>query len=93
MSVIKQLVSPFALVPSAPLGKKHIKQMPRPAPPCNCDSDEDNNFGMAPECAFYCDTHVRTPSLRHNKSKKRGNRANALAHAHARTKSKSKSQP
>ena len=90
MADFKHLVSPFTLVPFTETAATK-KATPRPAPPCNCDSDEENDFGMAPECAFYCDNHVRTPSLRHNKSKKRGNRANALAHA--KTKSKSKSQP
>jgi hypothetical protein len=52
MADLKHLISPFWLMPSA--GKLKIKQIPRPAPPCNCDSDDENNFGMAPECAFVC---------------------------------------
>jgi hypothetical protein len=49
MADLKRLISPFSLMPSA--GKLKIKQIPRPAPPCNCDSDDEN---MAPECAFVC---------------------------------------
>jgi hypothetical protein len=68
MTDFKHLVSPFTLVPYASgHGKMQIKQMPRPAPPCNCDSDEENNFGMAPECAFVCSKQAVT----HKKSKKR----------------------
>jgi len=71
MADIKQLVSPFKLMPSASGGKSkpQIKQMPRQAPPCNCDSDEDNHFGMAPECAFVCNWFARAHS--HKTSKKR----------------------
>jgi hypothetical protein len=69
MADFKHLVSPFTLVPYASgNGKMQIKQMPRPAPPCNCDSDEENDFGMAPECAFVCNHQAVT----HKKSKKRG---------------------
>ena len=53
MTDLKHLVSPFVLVPSVPSHEK--KTTPRHAPPCNCDdSDEENDFGMAPECAFVC---------------------------------------
>ena len=53
MTDIKHLISPFVLVPSSV--SSHAKAPPRPAPPCNCDSDDENDFGMAPECAFICD--------------------------------------
>jgi hypothetical protein len=70
MADIKQLVSPFKLMPSASGGGKwQIKQMPRQAPLCNCDSDEENDFGMAPECAFVCNWFARAYS--HKTSKKR----------------------
>lgn len=72
MANIKQLVSPFKLMPSASCGgggKRQIKQMPRQAPLCNCDSDEENDFGMAPECAFVCNWFARAHS--HRTSKKR----------------------
>lgn len=49
MTEIKHLNSPFALVPSEKSAPK--KQMTRPL--CRCD-DEDDDFGMAPECAFIC---------------------------------------
>jgi hypothetical protein len=80
MTDIKHLVSPFSLIPSA--GKLKIKQIPRPAPPCNCDSDDENNFGMAPECAFVCNWFVpthktsrkRNPKKDHQKKTKRHNK-------------------
>jgi hypothetical protein len=72
MTDIKHLISPFVLVPSsdASIAKK---ASPRQAPPCNCDSDEENNFGMAPECAFVCNGFAAF-SLGKNKrkSKSRG---------------------
>ena len=85
MTDIKHLVSPFKLIPSASGNsrKMQIKQMPRQAPLCNCDSDEDNDFGMAPECAFICTrAHSHTS---HNTSKKRGKRA-ALSNTKTKTK-------
>jgi hypothetical protein len=70
MTDIKHLVSPFKFMPSESIhGKRQIKQMPRQAPLCNCDSDEDNDFGMAPECAFVCNWFARAHS--HKTSKKR----------------------
>ncbi len=82
MNDIKHLISPFALVPpSVPSHEK--KATPRPAPPCNCDnSDEENDFGMAPECAFICNAlgNKGKPQSK-NKSKKRG-----IKHAKTRTK-------
>jgi hypothetical protein len=70
MADIKQLVSPFKFMPyESSHGKMQIKQMPRQAPLCNCDSDEDNDFGMAPECAFVCNWFARAHS--HKTSKKR----------------------
>ena len=69
MTDFKHLVSPFTLVPYASgHGKMQLKQMPRPAPPCNCDSDDENDFGMAPECAFVCNA---INAFTHKKSKKR----------------------
>ena len=80
MPDIKELlISPFSLVPSAsnpsasnpsasnpsasnPSKKKAYQ---RPFQQCKCDSDnEDNDFGMAPECAFIC-------SLAQNKTTKK----------------------
>lgn len=66
MTDIKHLISPFVLVPSSV--PSHAKATPRPAPPCNCDSDEENNFGMAPECAFVCNGFAAF-SLGKNKNK------------------------
>lgn len=84
MTDLKHLVSPFVLMPPASgVDKPKIKQIPRPAPPCNCDnSDEENDFGMAPECAFVCPAaparktsrkrnpkkHHQTKTKRHNKT-------------------------
>ena len=88
MNYINHLISPFALVPhSVPSHAK--KATPRPAPPCNCDnSDEENDFGMAPECAFICNAFTTSSLLGNegktqskNKSKKRG-----IKHAKTRTK-------
>jgi hypothetical protein len=71
MTDLKHLVSPFVLVPSVPSHEK--KTTPRHAPPCNCDdSDEENDFGMAPECAFICNGAKNSPAIVHKKSKKRG---------------------
>lgn len=76
MTDLKHLVSPFTLVPfTATAAAKKV--VPRPAPPCNCDSDEENDFGMAPECAFVCNN----PTVTHKKSKKRG-----IKHVKPRTK-------
>jgi hypothetical protein len=72
MTDIKHLISPFVLVPSsdASIAKK---ASPRQAPPCNCDSDEENNFGMAPECAFVCNGFAAfSLGKNKNKSKSRG---------------------
>ena len=68
----KHLISPFALwLPPVP------SMTPKAAmsrPMCNCDSDEENDFGMAPECAFICDPFkgvTRNGSAKKNTSKKR----------------------
>jgi hypothetical protein len=79
MTDIKRLglISPFALVPSASGNSKpQIKQTPRQPPTCNCDSDEENDFGMARECAFVCN-NAHLP--KHHKSKKRRLNAHAVA--------------
>jgi hypothetical protein len=53
MTSIKHLISPFALwLPHTPPPIAY-KALSRPM--CNCDSDDENDFGMAPECAFVCD--------------------------------------
>ena len=67
MTDIKHLISPFVLVPSSD-ARIAKKASPRQAPPCNCDSDEENNFGMAPECAFVCNGFAAF-SLGKNKNK------------------------
>jgi hypothetical protein len=83
MTDIKHLISPFALVP--PSVPSHAKKAtPRPAPPCNCDdSDEENDFGMAPECAFVCNASTSSSLFNKgkHKSKKRG-----IKHAKTKTK-------
>lgn len=67
---IKHLISPFLFVPSEP-SQKQNKQAPRPL--CKCDSDDDD-CGMAPECAFICngvralqDTRRTTKKRNHDK--------------------------
>ena len=77
MTDLKHLVSPFTLVPFTATAAAKKKATPRPAPPCNCDSDEENDIGMAPECAFVCNN----PAVTHKKSKKRG-----IKHVKPRTK-------
>ena len=67
MTDIKHLISPFVLVPSSD-ARIAKKASPRQAPPCNCDSDEENDFGMAPECAFVCNGFAAS-SLGKNKNK------------------------
>lgn len=67
MPDIKELlISPFSLVPSNASNpsnpsnpnnpnKPSKRNAQRPVQMCKCDSDnEDNDFGMAPECAFIC---------------------------------------
>jgi hypothetical protein len=94
MTDLKHLVSPFVLVPSVPSHEPSVpshepsvpshekKATPRPAPPCNCDnSDEENDFGMAPECAFVCPaaparkaSRKRNPKKHHQTKTKRYNK-------------------
>jgi hypothetical protein len=91
MSDIKHLVSPFVLVPSS-VPSHAKKATPRPAPPCNCDSDEENDFGMAPECAFVCNGFAAfSLGKNKNKSKSRGKgkpngQKRDIKHAKTRTK-------
>ena len=74
MPNIKELlISPLSLVPwpnpthATHATKKNAEQ--RSFQPCKCDSDnEDNDFGMAPECAFHC---TPTPPSRNRNTKKR----------------------
>lgn len=70
MTDLKRLISPFAL------GLQHtspIAYKARSRPMCNCDSDEENDFGMAPECAFICDPfHKLTKApIKHTTKKRR----------------------
>ena len=75
MPDIKELlISPFSLVPSSPSSpsspsKKKAYQ--RPFQPCKCDSDnEDNDFGMAPYCAFICSLDHHSSRNRNTKKRK-----------------------
>ena len=89
MNDIKHLISPFALVPHS-VSSHANKATPRPAPPCNCDnSDEENDFGMAPECAFVCNAFTSSSSLLGNKGKtqsKHKSKKRGIKHANPRTK-------
>jgi hypothetical protein len=89
MNDIKHLISPFALVPHS-VSSHANKATPRPAPPCNCDnSDEENDFGMAPECAFICNAFTSSSSLLGNKGKtqsKHKSKKRGIKHANPRTK-------
>jgi hypothetical protein len=74
MTDLKHLVSPFALVPSVVVRNANANATPRHAPPCNCDdSDEENDFGMAPECAFVCNALTSSLSPKKGKSKNNSN--------------------
>lgn len=46
----EHLISPFSLVPFSTPHPKNERSFQM----CKCDSDEENNFGMAPNCVFYC---------------------------------------
>lgn len=71
-SEFKELVSPFHPV----FQTQSNKCKPQSRQICNCDDDNDD-CGMAPECAFVCN-HVVASSVR-NATKKR--RSNSQAHA------------
>lgn len=75
--MFKELVSPFHSLLQFAGSKK------QPRPPCNCD-DDDEDFGMAPECAFVCNWLSHAHARAHKTSKKR--RLNAHAPAHKKTK-------
>lgn len=76
--MFKELVSPFHSLFRFAGSKKQSR------PPCNCD-DDDEDCGMAPECAFVCNWLSHDARARaHKTSKKR--RLNAHAHAHKKTK-------
>lgn len=76
MPDIKELlISPFSLVPSSsqalPRSQKK-EQRSFPFHLCKCDSDEENDFGMAPECVFYCKSfHTESHAVRNAATKKR----------------------
>ena len=75
--MFKELVSPFHSLLQFAGFKKQSR------PPCNCD-DDDEDFGMAPECAFVCNWLSHAHARAHKTSKKR--RLNAHAPAHKKTK-------
>lgn len=82
MADLKHLVSPFVLVPSGAMPTTatiattaRTARTPRPAPPCNCDSDEENDFGMAPECAFICALSARSHTTSKKRNTGKGHRA------------------
>lgn len=65
MADFKHLISPFAThlhSQSHPLHST-MKVTPRPATPCNCDSDDE----MAPECAFVCNRFKDTTKKRQSR--------------------------
>lgn len=69
MPDIKELlISPFSLVPSsAPRHKKEHRSYHL----CKCDSDEENDFGMAAECVFHCASlESDAPATRNKMTKK-----------------------
>lgn len=66
-SEFKELVSPFHPV----FQPQANKCKPQTRPICNCDDDNDD-CGMAPECAFVCNMLSRDSHKAHNTTKKRG---------------------
>ena len=69
--MFKELVSPFHSLVQCTTRSKQSRPM------CNCDhDDEENDFGMAPECAFVCNNVAHHNS--HNTTKKR------RTHSHAK---------
>ena len=72
MPDIKELlISPFSLVPSS--APRH-KNEHRSYHLCKCDSDEENDFGMAAECVFHCASahHSNVASNKTTKKRKHG---------------------
>lgn len=69
-SEFKELVSPFHSV----FQTQTNKCKPQTRPICNCD-DEDDDCGMAPECAFVCNHAIA--SLHNATKKRRSNRHDA----------------
>ena len=66
--MFKELVSPFHSLVQC------TKRSNQSRPMCNCDHDDDeeNDFGMAPECAFVCNMLSRDSRKARNATKKRG---------------------
>ena len=64
--MFKGLVSPFHSL----FQSQTNKCKPQSRQPCNCD-DDDEDGGMAPECAFFCTMGIIHKNKSHNASKKR----------------------
>ena len=67
--MFKGLVSPFHAL-FQPQTNNKCKPQSRPLF-CNCD-DDDEDGGMAPECAFVCNMRSRDSRKAHKATKKRG---------------------
>ena len=65
--MFKELVSPFHPVFQLLQSTNNSKQS---RPLCNCH-DDDDDYGMAPECAFVCNMLSRDSRKAHNTTKKR----------------------
>ena len=77
--MFKELVSPFHSLVQCTRSKQS-------RPMCNCDhDDEDNDFGMAPECAFVCNMLSRDSHKAHKATKKRGTNAHAAKKTRRKT--------
>jgi hypothetical protein len=84
MPHIKELlISPFSLVPPTNAANATKKKAPqRPFQPCKCDSDnEDNDFGMAPDCAFICSLAQRNKTKKRKQLPRKKTRKNRHLHA------------
>uniref|UniRef100_A0A6C0I4D4 Uncharacterized protein n=1 Tax=viral metagenome TaxID=1070528 RepID=A0A6C0I4D4_9ZZZZ len=76
--MFKGLVSPFHSL----FQTQTTKCKPQSRQPCNCD-DDDDDCGMAPECAFLCTMGIVHKNKSHTTSKKRRSNGHH-AHAHAK---------
>jgi hypothetical protein len=64
-SEFKELVSPFHPV----FQTQTTNNSKQTRPICNCD-DDNEDYGMAPECAFVCNMLSRDSRKSHNATKK-----------------------
>lgn len=76
-AIDRALVSPFQ--PIFQCNTKCNSRQSRPM--CNCD-DDDDDCGIAPECAFLCNNGIGVNGSSHKTSKKRRSHAKKTKHTH-----------